>query len=185
MKRYFVRAETPLKFHNINRFVILPLWIVYTAVSWIKNYDTYFGTISFDWSFAVNLVLDILVITGAVGAFAGFLRWKAYGWYFHLLFLAGNVAYGVLWFIVNAVYRSSLLPSAFATLIGLLLYGVLAFFYYRKRKPLFFGGGAGECPAGEERPAPPRFCWNCGEKLPRESSRFCPYCGTKQSVTKE
>lgn len=186
-KRFYDRETAPLAFHNLIKYVWLPLFVVRNLVSLFTN----------NGQLSNSLIVVTLISVGlAAIAFFGFLEWSPVGWRFFWLFVAaitvGN-ALGMLYSIFTEEYA-----AATGHLTALIIYAVISipvFFYYRRRKPLFFPNMqptateedvASGCNLTEAKSfdldsdtvPQARFCRHCGVEISPDAE-FCHRCGTK------
>ena len=134
MERYTDQATAPLRFHNLNKFVIMPLNVVFLLIRTINllragSFSTWLGCVDLAY-YAASLAL-------AAGTFVGFVRWRSYGPACFLSYVGLTVAYDVLALVLHILYQTDAVAASAGTVIGSLLFAALMFLYYGKRRPLF------------------------------------------------
>jgi len=197
--QYRIRETTPLKFHNFVRYFSLPVGIVSALVSIIIIINNLYY---FDWLSVLGVVYYAVIIGLLVTTFIGFLRWKRIGYICLLSALALEVFFALASLIGYSSYPSDVVASYVGNLIGILVYAIPVYIYYRKRAPLFTKSGDKPAPAANayadpwDRPAypnanaqtkpapaagqprPSAFCTGCGAPVDPDVDRFCRRCGT-------
>lgn len=130
MKTYTDRNTAPLVFHEINRFVRIPVSICYLLLTTFFLFPglTYpmLGNIDLFFTFAFLVLLVV--------AFLGCRHWKPSAWYAFIALSAVGIIYNIL-YLRLAWYLESLV---FAIRIVNIIFDVCVIIYYFKRKPLFF-----------------------------------------------
>ena len=133
MEKYKSLSYTPLKFHKIFRFIILPVITLYAAIRLfyiikiidVMDFADYLPVIIY---YGANIILPVL-------CFIGFFSMRPYAWYSTIVFLLFNPVYNI--FIMFLYYPYIIKTTVFELLITL-QFAVLTIIYYTKRKPLFF-----------------------------------------------
>lgn len=204
MKRYDNEAETPLKFHKIYHYFIIPFGFLSGLLS--------LGTVildmeSFNYVYAVDYTYLILSVILAAVIFLGFYSFSSYAWYCLMGYLGIEIAYETFYLVMCILYLPAEITSQAINLITTAIITTLIIIYYIKRKPLFFprtqtvgqAAAPSTCPIPvvESPEEPPlvessleteplseqlvRFCTNCGTPL-NSDYVFCPNCGTARYI---
>ncbi|NCB52617.1 MAG: zinc ribbon domain-containing protein [Clostridia bacterium] len=199
--KYYTISDTPLAYHNFNRFFVLPVGML-NLIRQIITAFTGSGNIDFYTFFSVSVTLAFLALY--VVCFVGFLKWKSYAWYAVMVIIALTPLDCLLILILNILHSPDDIPVSLAKLTLSVLFSILVSIYYEKRKPLFmrdmpvgaryatsaapgYSGRTGftysqSVTPDFERPMRVRYCHRCGTPLPSEESRFCHICGTEVSA---
>lgn len=181
MKATNVLRSTPLVYHKILRFGLIPIWILVLLYRiFIKLVELDFVA---DW---INLPYTIISLGLLVAISIGFIEWKKYTWklikVFVILNIAINIGIIILYSIVlvskseSFVYLRNVWTPEYYVISMIkaaivITFMVLTVGYYYKRKSLFF----------VEMPIYNTYCPNCGFHLPFITSEFCPQCGSNVS----
>ena len=204
MQRYYVEAETPLKFH---KFLCVVLWINAIAVGWqLINVLDLLDLDLFDSDSMTALIILCVYGIPALGfrfaAAWGLRTFTKYSWYCVVSFNYWDMGFCFLCVILANIMDISMTEVLVQGIVAG-IYAVLFHIYYAKRKPLFFKPQARvENRAYDAAPyvTPPMhdptayrpavstpsasaaaqeilFCRQCGKKLAPGSS-FCGKCGT-------
>lgn len=137
MEQYYLKSQTPLKFHKFFWYVLLPLNFISTAITFYQEFSV---MTEFTWLYAVDGVFFTLALFLMMACFIGFFGWKSYAWYSVMAFLGLLVVSGIGTVAVYAAYDPDQLPFAAGQLLAAILEAALIGKYYRKRRPLFFSG---------------------------------------------
>ncbi|MEL7658911.1 MAG: zinc-ribbon domain-containing protein [Bacillota bacterium] len=187
MEQYYIKEETPLKFHKFFWYVSLPLGFLVLIGSMISEIRE---IVFFSWLYAIDIGYYVIALTLMLVCFIGFFEWKSYAWYGVMIYLSVIVLYNLIGVIIYAVYLPDEIGTAIGQLLGILIYAILVGIYYKKRRPLFFTGMARTNVAdncnltnagrlnGIYLGVPPQanYCHKCGFEL-LEASDFCSKCG--------
>lgn len=189
-KKYTSKKDTPLAWHNFNRFVRCPLGVILTITNLINlNYNTQASELL--------ICLDIMYLI-SIGLqttfFIGSFNWKRYAYKSIII----SEFYGMfLTFCVTAITSGSN-ASSIGSFLGTCIVYYFEYVYYKKREMLFNDSNYDissqqeytinkenlENAKGEEAETQsiqndtPLFCRKCGTKLDSDSL-FCRKCGTK------
>lgn len=109
-----------LTYHKFIWYFLLPINIVF-YLAYVINYGIIYG------NFDIGCVISIVGAIAALVAFIGFFKWKTYSFYSILVYTCLVVLFSI-----------STSEQIGATLIAGVIYAVINFRYYTKRKELFF-----------------------------------------------
>lgn len=135
MNELHTKEDTPLKFHKLFRFVILPLGVlncVFRIILIVRsnlqpNIYTY-----------VDLLFFIVILMTSLICFIGFFSWASYAWYCVMLQLVLKFIFQIYAITAYMVLLPDqilgTMPNRFGSLIHVILVGI----YYIKRRSLFF-----------------------------------------------
>ena len=206
MKTYYIKEETPIRFHKFNHYFFLPFRFLVLAISisdFIVNFQSY-DTLGI----LAVLVLTVLPCALIVIAFVGFFKWTPYSLYALFAYFALDVISGVYVLVSYLRYLPEENASSIGRFCGTAVVAILICFYYWKRRNLFLHKTAlpassntfshedgiesknavASAPLLHKEDSPKseqlepdcsiKFCRKCGKKLLPESL-FCSYCGAK------
>lgn len=210
---YNSRLVTPLKFHNFNRYFAIPFSIVCFSMLFFlciiilitrtvypfSEYDLY------DNTYLINCITTLACCNITLGllipAFIGLMRWKFYGFICLMIYLGIQLVCGIILIFIYVDLTLQIL--FFIYVLAKLIYSVLVYFYYNKRKLLFasnFNDPYIIVPKTEvsvqentrlgQKYEPMtyqpnlKYCHKCGAILSPES-RFCMNCGMEINIPEE
>ncbi|MEL7608494.1 MAG: zinc ribbon domain-containing protein [Bacillota bacterium] len=194
MKEYRSRLTAPLNFHNFNRYFAIPLGMIVTIGQFISEFGVngYTETGPFSWLYTMDAIFYTALFILLMTAFIGFLSWHHSAYISFMLILSVQIIYRLFAVCLYIIYAPSMSTDPWSTAFGYLIYAILAYIYYRKRKPLFATYYSEPEEAVKETPPMEQtnivrspqvlFCRKCGAKLPLDS-RFCKICGTELLVS--
>lgn len=130
MKTYTNRNTAPLVFHEINRFVRIPVSICYLLLTTFFL----FPGLTYPMLGDIDLFFTVIFLILLIVAFLGCKDWKPSAWYAFIALSAVGIIYNIL-YLRLAWYLESLV---FAIRIVNIIFDVCVIIYYFKRKPLFF-----------------------------------------------
>ena len=183
MKKYYSRTETPLIFHKIFWYALLPLGFfggIYNMVKEIQQMPFY------NWLYGVDICFYLVTISLALVCFIGFFKWKPYAWYCLIIRLSFTLFNYILAAVITTIYDPDKMAFSIGQVFGILIFTVLIGIYYIKRRPLFFQNAQNEVGTPYTTAqgvtayytAPQvKFCRKCGNSLESDSI-FCSQCGT-------
>jgi len=184
MKRYSNEGETPLKFHKLFHYLIIP----YTCLSGflsVLDYAFYLPALDIGSWVDFGYTAAVVILTAII--FLGFYSFSGYAWYCLMGYLGLRASMDLVGLVLTFLFLpEELLVNAIAVLIDILILLPIAL-YYIKRKPLFFPQKHSAAPsfepvepplaADQSSAAVMNFCPNCGKAL-KPDYAFCPNCGT-------
>lgn len=130
MKIYTDRNTAPLVFHDINRFVRIPLSIIYLLyTTFVLIPNLYFQPFSY-----IDLFFTVIFLVFLIVAFLGCKNWKPSAWYAFIALSAVGIIYNLLYLYLSWVLEN----SDYVGPIAKIIFDVCVIVYYIKRKPLFF-----------------------------------------------
>lgn len=196
MQKYYDRQNTPLKFHTVLCYGLLPLQLLSFLMAAAQSFFPilpYFSRLSGSVQvfYLILFFLTLCQFILALVTFIGFFHWRAYSWYSVMaLFLFkmievtfGNVFARILY---NAWYSYAFITFYVITqvILSVLLFGCI-WRYYEKRKPLFIlpvHTKTKLSPQPDQQSTSdtvwhPYFCPHCGSLLTEDG--FCPKCQKK------
>ena len=177
MKRYYNEAETPLRFHKILHYAVIP-YICIMNVLTLFDYAMYSGSFTLGMYLELGLIIANVVLLATV--FLGFYSFSNYAWYALMGYLVLRLSAELL---VAVLSVGTFLENIIYYIIEFSLM-LLVFLYYFKRKPLFFPNKySPPIPPQKDAAAAPEstgcFCTACGKQL-KADYVFCPNCGTSK-----
>lgn len=179
MKFLAEKGGYTLKYHKTVQYFLIPSWCI------IMLYRIFTKLIEFDivadW---INLPFAIVSLFLLIGIEIGFISRKKYTWYLIKIFLIINILLFVFTIIIyfiglvstNEIFvalRKTWTPiyliiSLIKAIFGI-IFMILTFFYYYKRKGLLIS----------DMNSNALYCSQCGSKLNNQKNNFCYRCGTK------
>lgn len=194
IKEYHSRLETPLAFHNFNRYFAIPVGII-TLI--IRFYNEFTNITDYNWLYIVDFIYYTLLFALTITAFVGFLKWQLYGYKSFFSYLLLQLSYYLYSIIVYIAYGLlSEISTILGSLVGVLIYIVPVRIYYKKRKLLFApyyhkvpttnaSVTSPDDQVKQKQPISPNhvepqimYCRKCGTTLPSSNSLYCNKCGT-------
>ncbi|WP_312070357.1 hypothetical protein [Anaerotignum propionicum] len=131
MKTYTDRTTAPLIFHDINRYVRLPISICIQAFN-------IFGLIygfTWQWFDYFDLSFAVLFLILFIIAFIGCMKWKPSAWYALIALCALGITYNLLYLLL---FGTILEAPDYAKPLVQIIGDICVTIYYLKRRPLFF-----------------------------------------------
>ena len=135
MKRYYNEAETPLKFHKVYHYLVMP-YTCLTGLFGLFDYAIYADTLT-NLQYADLGFLVAFTVLGAI-IFLGFYSLSGYAWYCVMAFLGLKLLRPLIAICITLLtYPDQVLSSLSYWATDLIISPLIAL-YYIKRKPLFF-----------------------------------------------
>ena len=133
--KYFIRSETPMRFHHFLRFIIFPLSSLYLIADILNVLDMI--------DYQMNLVsigllaFDIVPLALGIAFFVGSFKYAKYAYICALLWYWGDLAGLIVLNLINSAMGYGF-QDTFATLFTKLVSSIVVTIYYHKRKALFY-----------------------------------------------
>ena len=178
MKKYYSRTETPLIFHKIYWYVILPL-------GFLGGLGNLFRDLS-EYASSGEILASLITVSLSLACFIGFFDWKPYAWYCLIIKLSLTTVAILIVAVLQTIVDPDLIAYSTGEILAALAIVVPIGIYYIKRRSLFIQNA--QNPASPPAytasgyatyiPAPQaKFCRQCGFTLLPDSD-FCSQCGT-------
>ena len=135
MKMYHDRETTPLKFHKVFWFLLLPIDFLFAC------YDLH-NLVSESTVFSLPDIVDLVALLSLIVlsllCFTGFFRWRTYAWYCVIFYFCEELVYDLVFIILCSINAPTHMGEWTKEFFLALLWVVPCTLYYYKRRPLFF-----------------------------------------------